>query len=64
MKAYKIKSLFFLASFMIAAVVYYNLEQQENYFQSQFTPEQMAELEAEDDSLDQDQLEEELNPYE
>lgn len=58
MKAYKIRSLVFFSSFAIAAIVYYNFEQQEELNQHFIT--NMADLEATDsDALDEN---EEENP--
>jgi hypothetical protein len=47
MKAYKIKSLLYLSCFIIAAVVYYQIEQDEN-FQNSILSGRTADLEAED----------------
>lgn len=47
MKAYKIRSLLFFSCFVIAAIAYYNFEQQEK-FEDKFTPSEMVDLEASD----------------
>ena len=47
MKAYKIRSLIYLSCFIIAAVVYYHMEQDEN-FQNSFLSAQTADIEAEE----------------
>lgn len=47
MKAYKIRSLFYLSCFIIAAVIYYHMEQQEN-FQNSILASQTAEFQTED----------------
>ncbi|NKI31835.1 hypothetical protein [Croceivirga thetidis] len=56
MKAYKIRSLIFFSCFVIAAIVYYQFEQQEN-FKEQFNPSEVVDLETEDaESLEEDEL--------
>lgn len=49
MKAYKIRSLIYLSCFIVAAVVYYQIEQDEKLQNSQLSP-QTAELQIEDES--------------
>ncbi|MEO0573270.1 MAG: hypothetical protein AAF039_16300 [Bacteroidota bacterium] len=57
MKAYKIRSLIYLSCFIIAAVVYYHIEQEEN-FQNSVLASQTADLQTEDQSSKE--VEEEL----
>lgn len=61
MKAYKIRSLFYLSCFIIAAVVYYNIEQREN-FRNSIPTAQTADLQTEDHSSQdvKEELEEDL----
>lgn len=47
MKAYKVRSLIYLSCFIIAAVVYYHMEQNEN-FQSALLTSKTADLHPED----------------
>ena len=62
MKAYKIKSLFFLASFIIAALAYYNIEQQAE-LQQRFEAE-MVELDVENEPENPNEFEEDQDsPY-
>lgn len=49
MKAYKIRSLIYLCCFITAAVVYYHMEQKEN-FQNSILVSQTADLQPEDQS--------------
>ncbi|OQD41845.1 hypothetical protein [Croceivirga radicis] len=63
MKAYKIKSLLYFAGFVAAAVMYYNLEQQDT-FQEKITTSTVVETQAEDlpqAELDTETFEKELN---
>ena len=53
MKAYKIKSLLYLSCFIIAAVVYYHIEQNEN-FQNGLLTSQTADLQSEDRPSDKE----------
>ena len=53
MKAYKIKSPLYLSGSIIAAVVYYQIEQEENFQQGLITS-PTADLQAEDDISEQE----------
>ena len=61
MKAYKIRSLIYLSLFIIAAVVYYHMEQQDN-FQNSILVSQTADLQTEGQSSNEvkEELEEDL----
>jgi len=53
MKAYKIRSLIYLSCFIIAAVVYYHIEQDEN-FENSFLSAQTADIESEELTSDEE----------
>lgn len=53
MKTYKIKSLIYLSCFIIAAIVYYHIEQGEN-FQHTILSSQTADIQPEDATIDED----------
>lgn len=53
MKAYKIRSLIYLSFFIIAAVVYYHIEQDETFL-NEISSAQTADLEAEGHTSDED----------
>ncbi len=61
MKAYKIRSLIYLSFFIIAAVVYYHIEQKEN-FQNTILISQTADLQTDGQSSKEvkEELEEDL----
>ena len=60
MKAYKVKSLIYLGCFIVAAVVYYQIEQDQK-FQNSFLASQTAQLEAQDQPEEEKKEEVDLN---
>ncbi|UOY05082.1 hypothetical protein L0P88_14095 [Muricauda sp. SCSIO 64092] len=60
MKAYKVKSLIYLGCFIVAAVVYYHIEQDQK-FQNSFLASQTAQLEAQDQPEEEKKEEVDLN---
>ncbi|BFP41789.1 hypothetical protein FGF1_26340 [Flavobacteriaceae bacterium GF1] len=60
MKAYKVKSLIYLGCFIVAAVVYYQIEQDQK-FQNSILASQTAQLEAQDQPEEEKKEEVDLN---